>query len=77
MGLLVVVVVVAGGMEMTVDGCACCGGATVVRARFWGLRCDHFLPRMAVKHQPCLNAHMQQRMSSKITATATDAPISR
>ena len=39
MGLLVVVVVVVvAGMEMTVEGCACCGGASVVRARFSGLR---------------------------------------
>ena len=38
MGLLVVVVVVAGVMEMTVDVCACCGGAVDVRVWFWGLR---------------------------------------
>ena len=38
MGLLVVVVVVVAGMVMTVEGCACCDGASVVRARFSGLR---------------------------------------
>ena len=30
--------VVAGGMEMTVDVCACCGGVVDARVWFWRLR---------------------------------------
>ena len=32
------VVVVAGVMEMTVDVCACCGGVVDARVWFWRLR---------------------------------------
>ena len=71
------VVAEAGVMEMTVDVGACCGGVVVARVWFWRWRCAHRLPRIAFKHHPCLNAHMQPRMRSKITATATDAPTSR
>ena len=79
MGLAVVVVVagmvvVVAGMAMMVEGCDCCG---VTVARLSGWMWAHFLPRMLVRHQPCLNEKRQQRKRSRRTATATEAPTSR
>ena len=65
----------AGVMVMDVDVSACCCG--VVVAWVWVWRGAHRLPRIAFKHHPCLKAHMQTKISNRITATATDAPTSR
>ena len=72
--MAVVVVVVVAGMVMMVEGCDCCG---VTVARLSGWMWAHFLPRMVVRHQPCLNEKRQQRKRSRRTATATEAPTSR
>ena len=70
-----VVGAVAGVMLMDVDIGDGCWGDVV--AGVWSWRWAQCLPKIAFRHQPFQQAHMQARINSRITATATDTPTSK
>ena len=61
-------------MAVDVDG-GCWGD--VVAGVWWNCRWAQCLPKIAFRHQPFLQAHMQARISSRSTATPTDNPTSK